>query len=124
MNISFYNTRLSLCTSLQSVCVTVVLCVGLIEALRVDEAQSVKAGLHGSRAVGLIRHQSVITVTHPAVHLETQSSINMDSTNPQPRLHLNFSLCMATLSCTILSSRDDSIYICERGSCRTDSMHM
>lgn len=57
---------------------TVVLCVGLVEAFRVDEAQSLQARVHRSRAVGLIRHQSVITVTHPAIHLQTQRNINLD----------------------------------------------
>lgn len=61
----------------ENVCITVVLCVGLIEALRVDEAQSVKTRLHGSRAVGLIWHQSIITVTHSAIHLETHRNIHV-----------------------------------------------
>lgn len=60
------------------VCVTVVLCVGLVEAFRVDEAQSIQARVHRSRAVGLIRHQSIVTVTHPAIHLQTQRNINLD----------------------------------------------
>jgi len=60
------------------VCVTVVFCVDLVEALRVDEAQSVQAGLHGGRAVGLVWHQGVVPVAHPAVHLNTQSHFNRD----------------------------------------------
>lgn len=55
-----------------------VLCVGLVEALRVDEAQSVQARVHRSRTVGLIWHQSIITITHPTIHLQTQSNINLD----------------------------------------------
>lgn len=54
--------------------VTMVLCVGLVEALWVDKAESVQASVDRSRAVGLIRHQSVVTVTHPAIHLQTQNS--------------------------------------------------
>ena len=52
-------------------CVTVVLCVWLVEALRVDEAKSIQARVHWSRAVGLIRHQGIVTITHPTVHLQT-----------------------------------------------------
>lgn len=54
------------------VCVTVVFCVGLVEALGVDEAESIQARIHGSGAVGLIRHQGVVAIAHPAVHLQTQ----------------------------------------------------
>lgn len=50
-------------------CPTVVLCVGLVEALRVDEAEPIHARVHRGRAVGLIWHQSVVPVTHQAVHL-------------------------------------------------------
>lgn len=55
-----------------------VLSVWLVEALRVNEAQSVQAGFHRSRTVGLIWHQRVVAVTHPAVHLRTQSDINQE----------------------------------------------
>lgn len=54
-------------------CPTVVLCVSLVEALRVDEAESIHARVHRGRAVGLIWHQSVVTVTHQPVHLWTHS---------------------------------------------------
>lgn len=49
--------------------VTVVLCVWLVEALWVNEAQSVQTWIQRSRAVGLIWHQSVVPITHPAIHL-------------------------------------------------------
>ena len=55
-----------------------ILCVGLVEALGVDEAESVQAGVQRGGAVGLIGHQSVVAVAHPAVHLHTRRSINMD----------------------------------------------
>lgn len=61
------------------VCVTMVLCVGLIEALRVNEPQPIQARVHRSRAVGLIRHQSVVAITHPAIHLQTQRNVNQDT---------------------------------------------
>lgn len=51
------------------VCVTVVLCVWLVEALWVNEAQSIQTWIQRSRAVGLIWHQSVVPITHPAIHL-------------------------------------------------------
>lgn len=49
---------------------TMILCVRLVEALWVDKTQSVQAGVQRGRAVSLIRHQSIITVTHPAIHLQ------------------------------------------------------
>lgn len=49
--------------------VTVVLSVGLVEALRVNEADPVQVRVHRRRAVCLIWHQSVVAVTHPAIHL-------------------------------------------------------
>lgn len=55
------------------VCPTVVLCVCLVEALRVDEAKPIKTRVHRGRAVGLIRHQSIVPVTHQAIHLQTHS---------------------------------------------------
>lgn len=55
---------------------TVVLCVGLVKALRVNEAKSIQARVHRSRTVGLIWHQSIVTVTHSAVHLQTQGLVS------------------------------------------------
>lgn len=49
-----------------------VLCVGLVKALRVNKSKSIQARIHRSRAVGLIWHQSIIAITHPAIHLHTQ----------------------------------------------------
>lgn len=54
-------------------CPTVVLCVCLVEALRVDEAEPIEIHVHRGRAVGLIWHQSIVPVTHQAVHLSTHS---------------------------------------------------
>lgn len=50
-------------------CPTVVLCVCLVEALRMDEAEPIKTRVHRGRAVGLIWHQSIVPVTHQAIHL-------------------------------------------------------
>lgn len=59
-------------------CVTVVLCVSLVvKDLGVNEAQSIQARIHRGGAVGLIRHQSIVTVTYPAIHLQTQRNVYM-----------------------------------------------
>lgn len=50
-----------------------VLCVCLVEALRVDEAEPIQTRVHRGRAVGLIWHQSIVPVAHQAIHLETYS---------------------------------------------------
>lgn len=56
-----------------------VLSVWLVEALWVNEAQSVQAGFHWSRAVGLIWHQRVVAIAHPAIHLQTHRDINQNA---------------------------------------------
>lgn len=71
---------MSILISVLYVCVTMVLCVGLVKALRVDETQSIQTRVHGSRAVGLIRHQSIIAVAHPAISLDRQRNINLTYT--------------------------------------------
>lgn len=53
-----------------------VLCVGLVEALWMNEAQSVQARILWSRAVSLIWHQSIITITDPDIHLRKQRHSN------------------------------------------------
>lgn len=74
-----FNLHNLVCVSL-----TVVLCVGLVETLRVNEAQSIKARVHRGRAVSLIRHQSIVTITDPAVHLQTQRNVNQDALFKNP----------------------------------------
>lgn len=54
-------------------CPTMVLCVCLVEALWVDEAEPIRTRVHRGRAVGLIWHQSIVPVTHQAIHLWTHS---------------------------------------------------
>lgn len=58
------------------VSVTVVVGVGLIEALWVDEAQSIQAHarVQRGRAVSLVWHQGIVSIAHPAISLQTQDT--------------------------------------------------
>jgi len=50
---------------------TLVLCVGLVEALWVDEALCVFGGQQ-VEAGGAVGHQGVVTVTHPHINLQVR----------------------------------------------------
>lgn len=50
--------------------------VGLVETLWVDEAESVQAHtrVQRGRAVGLVRHQGIVPIAHPDISLQTQDT--------------------------------------------------